>query len=164
MTTPKQLQARYPYMFAGPNIGISISRGWMPIFEQLCEDIDALLGPDKRGFHFTQCKEKFGSARWYWAMKGVKRSIQVSVIDKLGGVTRLGEPDENDKPPGSVAARVEVLINAATLKTSHACIVCGEPAKGNRHDGWVMNLCDLHAHQRRSTGKLPDIWFEGEEQ
>lgn len=63
MNTPKELQARFPYMFEGDNIGIDIARGWMLGFQKLCEQIDELLGADKRGFHWTQCKEKFGSAR-----------------------------------------------------------------------------------------------------
>jgi hypothetical protein len=45
-------QERYPYMFARKNMGIFIPTGWRPIFEKLCEDIDALLGQDKRGFQF----------------------------------------------------------------------------------------------------------------
>ena len=55
MMTPKQLKARFPYMFAGENIGISIARGWMPGFQILCERLDALLGENKQNFHWIQC-------------------------------------------------------------------------------------------------------------
>ena len=50
------LKERFSYMFAGPHAGIDIYRGWLADFASACEQIDALLGDDKRGFHFTQCK------------------------------------------------------------------------------------------------------------
>jgi hypothetical protein len=48
------LRARFNYQFAGPNIGISVSNGWLTVFEGLCADIDALLGEDKRGLGRAQ--------------------------------------------------------------------------------------------------------------
>lgn len=57
MTTQRQVQARYPYMFVGRHLGISIARGWIRIFAKLCNDVDELLGSDKRGFHWRQCTE-----------------------------------------------------------------------------------------------------------
>lgn len=50
------LKARFSYMFDSPSSGIDIYRGWLADFASACEQIDALLGDDKRGFHFTQCK------------------------------------------------------------------------------------------------------------
>lgn len=35
---------QFPYMFAGPHIGISFYRGWLPILSGVCEEIDAALG------------------------------------------------------------------------------------------------------------------------
>ena len=163
MTTPKQLRARYPYMFEGPNIGISIPHGWMPIFESLCEDIDVLLGADKQGFHFTQCKEKFGSARWYWTVRDVEPSIRINVISEMGTVTELVRTEKlRESARRSLSARIDELVDAATSQTEQACIVCGSAGEGDRHGGWVLMLCHAHAVQRRS-GRLPSLWFEGED-
>lgn len=63
MTTPKEIETMYPYMFKGKNIGISIPKGWILLFKDLCDEIDRILGADRQGFHWSQCKEKFGSAR-----------------------------------------------------------------------------------------------------
>lgn len=63
--TKEALQARFPYMFEGPHIGLDFHEGWMPILAAACEKVEAALGPDKAGFHFTQIKEKYGSARFY---------------------------------------------------------------------------------------------------
>ncbi|MFZ4479088.1 MAG: HAD domain-containing protein [Rhodoferax sp.] len=87
MTTPNQLNRRYPYMFSGENVGISIPRGWTAIFEALCIDIDQTLGTDKRGFHFTQCKERFGSARWYsYTVEQLREIFSAEIAGQLVGV------------------------------------------------------------------------------
>ena len=85
-------------------MGIFIPTGWRSIFEKLCEDIDALLGLDKRGFHFIQCKEKFGSARWYWGMRKVKRPVRVDIFCGVGGwrryLSECTEPEPSTGDPG----------------------------------------------------------------
>jgi hypothetical protein len=158
MTTPRQLKERFPYMFAGQNIGFSFYRGWLALFENLCQDIDALLGQDKRGFHWVQLKEKFGSARFYWDMKGYANKLHVSVISEKG-VLELGphHPDSN-----SPAGQIEALVRAATAATRSRCIVCGEAATLDQSDSYVLVLCEAHARQRR-LGKLDRPWFSDEE-
>lgn len=102
INTPAELKARYTYQFSGPTISVSFTRGWFRIFAQLCDDIDVLLGEDKRGFHWTQVKEKFGVFRAHY-------QLGLGVADR--------EPDLRDK-----------LMNlkvAAEVKTSKACAACG---------------------------------------
>lgn len=159
MNTPEQLFARFPYMFEGPHIGIGIPLGWMPIFQKLCEDLDALLGADKHDFHFTQCKEKFGSARWYWSMTGNQSAIRVDLISQQGEVTSLVGRGRAVTPHASLSEQVTALIDAATGQTQQACIVCGASGTRDRHDGWILVLCGVHAQQRR-FGQLPAHWFE----
>jgi hypothetical protein len=167
MNTPKQLHALYPYMFDGPNIGISIPRGWIKIFAQLCEDIDHSLGIDKQDFHFTQCKEKFGGARWYWSMEGRAPATRIHVISEIAGVNDLGRSVHSRKSPSlalhALFARINELVEAATAQTRQACIVCSSSATIDHDGGWVLMLCPDHALQRR-TGGLTDIWFEEDEQ
>lgn len=184
MTTPAELQARYFYMFAGPDIGISIPQGWMEIFARLCEDIDRCLGADRQGFHFTQCKEKFGSARWYWSMQGRQSDLRIDLISVAGTVTGLvlaaksresapelvrepvpmhARPDARRSDYGrSMSEHIAELVDAATEQTCQACIVCGSRARGDAHGGWMLMLCETHAAQRRRD-KLPSFWFEGDE-
>lgn len=50
----KELQARYPYQFKDPELGVSMAKGWVVVFAQLCADVDHVLGQDKRGFHWSQ--------------------------------------------------------------------------------------------------------------
>lgn len=165
MTTPQQLKRRYPYMFAGPNIGISISRGWMPIFEQLCQDIDVLLGADKRGFHFVQCKEKFGSARWYWGIKPSPPPTPMDLMDERGVSILSLEPidlEPDSRRGSSLSAQLNTLIKNAESQVHHACIACGAPGVIDRQSSYLLMLCPEHASQRR-TGSLAGIWFEENE-
>lgn len=171
-TTPRQLKSRYPYMFNGQNIGISIARGWMPLFEQLCKDIDELLGDDKQGFHFIQCKEKYGSARFYWSMEGNTPAIRIDCVSGGGVVTSLCRARQEDGESGqsgasegkgaSVGRQIEALVDAATAQTQEICILCGDAASLDRQGGHVLMLCPRHSRQRQHK-LMPSIWFNEEE-
>ena len=163
---PKQLKARFPYMFDGENIGLSFCRGWFPLFTKLCVDIDGLLGPDKRGFHWVQLKEKFGSARFYWAMDGHRPAPRIGLISasQVAAVASRGNcPDQTGGSQPSVARRIDDLVGQTILATRSLCIVCGQPGKPNQDEPWILVLCDEHAMQRRQ-GELESAWFDKEEQ
>jgi hypothetical protein len=163
---PKQLKARYPYMFAGPNAGFEFHRGWFPVFTRLCNDIDALLDKDKQGFHWTQLKEKFGSARFYWAMKGHSPDLHIDFISAKGvaSLVRRGAARSSSQSDATLALpeRIGALVRKAAQDTTNLCIVCGQPGSENHDDSWSLTLCKLHAQQRRE-GKLEPAWFDDEE-
>ena len=163
MITPKQLQQRFAYMFEGDNIGISIPKGWMPEFAKLCEQIDELLGADNRGFRWKQCKEKFGSARWYWSMKGGgQQPLRIDIISDSGVVTTALQSPKSTKPEDALYEQISDLIDEAESKTQRACIACGDPGKGDQQGGYVLVLCEDHIRQRKN-GKLPELWLSEEE-
>lgn len=154
---PKQLKTRFPYMFAGENIGFSFFRGWFPLFSKLCEDIDALLGEDKGGFHWVQLKEKFGYARFYWEMPGYPKRLHVSAIAE----NRVIE-FASLHPEDSLASRIDDLVREATTATRSRCIVCGEAAPLDQSESHVLVLCKRPTRQRRGR-KLDPPWFSDEE-
>lgn len=158
MNTIKQLQDRFPYMFEGQNIGISIARGWEGLFVHLCEDIDKLLGPDKQGFHWVQVKEKFGSARFYWTMKNRSPSVRVDIISESGVVASLVTRGDGRKPQ-SLDQEIAALVDKATDMTWEMCIVCGKPGAANDDEPYVLVLCPDHAADRRARKLKPtQIW------
>lgn len=157
--TPGQLKRRYPYMFAGPAVGISIPRGWMPIFEKLCEDIDVALGTKKRKFHFTQCKQKFGAARWYWSLKGGGGTVRVNVIAEKGEVLKSWSSPREDMVPVPIDHQIDDLVQTATGKTHHTCMACGDPGDPTDNEGLIQILCERHARDIK-VGRKVDIWFE----
>jgi hypothetical protein len=156
MKEKPRYQERYPYMFARKNMGIFIPTGWWPIFETLCEDIDALLGQDKRGFHFIQCKEKFGSALWYWDMRKVKRPVRVDILCGDDPVTALNGPNLCQAPV-TLGEQIGQLVRDAEARTLHACIVCGESSKADNFEGYILQVCAVHKRMRRK-GTLPNFW------
>jgi hypothetical protein len=166
MTTPKSLKARFPYQFAGKNIGISTARGWFPIFEKLCADIDLLLGEDKRSFHWTQVKEKFGSGRAYWALDKTDGPLYVDFQGPEGLITYVSDPSgsQRDAKKAELMKAIGTLVNAEMDKTSESCAVCGAPAKIDQTDGYFLVLCPKHIAQRKKDSATMDsAWFDCEE-
>jgi hypothetical protein len=158
--TPKQIKARYPYQFFGPHIELSFYKGWMPIFAQLCADIDAELGLNKRSFHWRQLKEKFGSARWYSQMERL-----LEPDDDAGDLTHLSIAELNDRyqrlaDPDELALRerIQTLRREAESHTQKTCIVCGEAGEVHRGTGYHLVVCPEHARQRRQ-GDMESAWF-----
>jgi hypothetical protein len=155
----QELQEKFQYMFNGPNLGIDVAPGWMPGFETLCEQIDQLLGDDKRGFHWRQCKEKFGSARWYWQIKGRSPDVNIDLFSPVGVVRKVLKGKIPAKPDSDIPEQISALIQEAQAHTEHACIYCGEPGTLNKKDGYLLVLCEEHSRQR-DAGTLPSPWSD----
>lgn len=128
--TSDQLKVKYRYMFAGTNIGLDMYDGWTQILAQACAEIDAVLGENKRCFHFSQFKEKYGSARYYYDSES------------------LGSEE---------LQRIQTLLDQAELATETACMLCGSPATIEEHGGWFLCLCNVHAdeHRDRISARRP---------
>ena len=120
--TSDELKARFPYMFVGPNIGLEMYDGWTPILARACAEIDTILGPQNRGFHFFQIKEKYGSARYYFE------------ADELGG---------------EALQKIQIVLDRAESATEIACMLCGRPANIENYGRWFLCLCEVHAGERR---------------
>lgn len=148
MNTFKELQARYPYQFAGPIISMGTTQGWFRLFVQLCEDVDQTLGPAKRGFHWRQIKEKFGQARIYY---------------RLGTVE--DHDDEDDGNSKHFEGRAELMQKLLELKmamesaSAHICAACAEPGYVSSRSGYMLALCEWH-HRQRAAGEDFSVWIE----
>lgn len=126
----KRIQEQFPYQFSSDrSLGFAIPFGWIPSFYQLCIEIDRLLGDNKQGFSWVQLKEKFGSARYYWEIKGMIKNNPLR--------TQLGK-----------------LILDAENATADQCAVCGNKGFTDSTGGWLLVLCKDHALQRQTGHKL----------
>ena len=163
MKTLKSIKELYPYQFEGKNIGLSIARGWLPEFAELCKTIDELLGDNKRGFHWVQLKEKFGSARYYWSTKGKKDSLRFDLIAPSEVVSMEVRQPVSANQQQALFEQISKVVGAAEAHTNKHCIVCGAPGKIDQKDGYVLVLCDLHAKQRLGGGDL-GIWPPDEDE
>lgn len=163
MKTLKEIEKLYPYQFAGKNIGLSIANGWLPEFYELCKNIDDLLGENKRSFHWVQLKEKFGSARYYWSVKGKQDSVRVDCISPKKVVSYKTNPPASKSEPQALFDQLSKIIDAVEAKTHTHCIVCGALGKIDQREGYVLVLCDLHSKLRADGGDL-DIWPKADDE
>ncbi len=133
-TSLRDLQARFPYQFSEQSMGVEVTRGWMPIFVQLCFDIDVALASNKRGFYWRRVKEKFGSLRASFRL--------------ADGVYEQEE--------AFVRSLFDLVATAA--KSSQAiCASCGEPGRLDTNDGYLITLCETH-RDRLLVGIAVQIW------
>lgn len=162
MKTPKELKARFPYMFREDRCEIGIAKGWFQTFVKLCHDIDALLGEDKQGFYWVQVREKFGTARFYWDLGAVRSPLRIDIQMPTGILSYETDPDGGAKDGGSnrLMEQISALGHAAEIATQKFCAVCGEPGAMDDTDGYLLTLCQMHAAQRKALPIVPlDLWF-----
>ena len=117
----KQMEERFPKMFAEPFGGFACGEGWWPILEALCGQIQHHIDWKNKQANVVhqvtvaQIKEKFGGLRFYYS----------GGDDAIDGMVRMAE---------SWAAR--------------SCEECGAPGK-SREGGWIKTLCDHHEAERQ---------------
>lgn len=118
----KSMEERYPKMFGNGYGGFAVGKGWYPILEKLCDNIQHHIDwKVKQGVDITQVtvdqiKEKFGGLRFYYS----------GGDDEISGMVRMAE------------SWADV-----------ACEECGGIGK-RRSGGWVRTLCDLHEAERNA--------------
>jgi hypothetical protein len=119
----KKMEETYPKMFANPYGGFAVGKGWWPILEALCANIQSHIDWRNRESETVpqvvveQIKEKFGGLRFYYQ----------------GG-------DE----------QVHGMVRMAEAWAANCCEECCAPGK-SRNGGWIRTLCDKHEaeHQER---------------
>lgn len=115
----KRLKERFPNMFSQPYGGVAVGKGWWPIIESLCANIQSHTDwwnknhekhPVVEQVVVEQIKEKFGGLRFYYE----------GGDDQISGMVRMAE-----------------------AWASHACEECGAPGTlGGK--GWIRTLCPVH--------------------
>lgn len=157
------LPAKYPYQFERCRLGVDMTPGWTPIFAKLCEDVDQLLGEDKRGFSWVQVKEKWGAARFYFELAGLAPDKRVDLQSPDGARSLILKPeDEGQRSPEiqQLTHKLRNLILAAEKATQHTCAMCGKPGELDRGRGHFLTLCSEHAALRKEHGSLgEELWI-----
>ena len=148
-----EIRVRFGYMFEGPHIGLIFYAGWLPDFARTCEEIDALLGDDKRGFHFVQAKEKFGAARYYYSVGGKKRKILDEILEVLSASQWRTASQKGDQ----VAEEIDRLIDAAQQASGVTCMICGAPGEIVPSPEWLRCVCKRHTRRICGPAAFEDL-------
>lgn len=112
----KRMEEEYPAMFVGAYGGFAVDKGWWPIIDLLCANIQQHIDWANRNDQVVpqvvvaQIKEKFGGLRFYY--------------------------DGGDD-------YVRGLVQMAEDWAIRTCETCGERGK-QRGGGWIRTLCDTH--------------------
>lgn len=118
----KSMEEKFPKMFVNKYGGFAVGKGWYPILEKLCANIQQHIDWRNRETEVVpqvvveQIKEKFGGLRFYYQ----------GGDDEISGMVRMAE------------AWADV-----------ACEDCGGIGK-RRNGGWVRTLCDIHEQERNA--------------
>jgi len=145
----RELQARYPYQFDGPWLEIEVALGWMPLFSQLCADVDLALDADTYGFSWSQIKEKFGSARFYCRFGGREPVPCDYRTDR-----------NHSRNYRQVVMEVFNLTEQAEEATLSICLACGKAGSRDSTGGYLLVLCPEHQVQRQRSvaGQPLFVW------
>ena len=112
----KSMEEKYPKMFAQAYGGFAVDKGWWPILQALCSNIQHYLNWKNRESEVvpqvvvTQIKEKFGGLRFYY--------------------------DGGDD-------RVQGMVSMAESWADKSCEECGAPGTSGGK-GWIKTLCPTH--------------------
>jgi hypothetical protein len=112
----KSMETKYPKMFSQPYGGFAVGKGWWPILQALCANIQYYLNWKNKESEVVpqvvvgQIKEKFGGLRFYYE----------------GG-------DD----------RVQGMVVMAESWADQSCETCGAPGTSGGK-GWIKTLCPTH--------------------
>lgn len=112
----QRMSEKYPKMFAQPYGGFAVDKGWWPIIESLCSNIQHYLNWKNKESEIVpqvvvaQIKEKFGGLRFYY--------------------------DGGDD-------RVRGMVSMAESWADKSCETCGSPGTSGGK-GWIKTLCPVH--------------------
>jgi hypothetical protein len=140
----KQMEERFPKMFANPYGGFCCGEGWWPILEALCSQIQ----------HHIDWKEKqrdwairFNSTAPPGDMRPVPDKIlQVTVAqikEKFGGLRFYYDGGDD---------QIRGMVRMAEAWADATCEDCGAPAT-KQTSGWIKTVCDKHFDEREALRK-----------
>ncbi len=132
----KKMEEAYPKMFGQPYGGFAVGKGWYPILEKLCSNIQSHI-------------DHVNSRREYLLTKNEDNDVipdavpQVTVAqikEKFGGLRFYYEGGDE---------QIHGMVRMAEAWADVACEECGGIGK-RRHGGWVRTLCDVHEAERQA--------------
>ena len=132
-TFVKRMEERFPKMFAGKYGGFAVGKGWYPILEVLCTNIQSHIDWQN---NTAEHAAKLGKP-----LPEVSPQVVVQQIkEKFGGLRFYHEGGDD---------YIRGMVRMAEAWADRSCEECG--ALGTRRNsGWVRTLCDTHEQERNA--------------
>jgi len=112
----KSLTEKYPAMFSEPYGGIAVGKGWWPILQALCSNIQ----------HYLNWKNKESEV--------VSQVVVAQIKEKFGGLRFYYDGGDDC---------IQGMVSMAESWADKSCETCGAPGtSGGR--GWIKTLCPTH--------------------
>ena len=150
---PSVLQERFAYMFTGKSLSFEYYAGWMALLARACEQIDTVLGADRRQFQWTALDARGGTYRLLYRMTGDRNAHRIE-NDSITLFVELAP-----RPHDAVASAVADSVARARAVSARSCIVCGMFVASALNGlgslgGRVASLCQAHE-------ALATTWWRG---
>jgi hypothetical protein len=161
-----ELIKRHPALFRGqpPRVRSYLLEGWFALVDELCTDLEQLLGDRAEAFAVEQVKEKFGGLRFYWSMQGQPAGFDADI----GGVRPARDAAEagisatpfgvrvsitsKDEFSRAIAARIRRAEDASFT----ICESCGAAGRLLVTHGWLETACERHERPGAKPYERPE--------
>ena len=152
-----RLMQAHPLLFRGkpPVVPSYVSPGWYALIDKLCNDLEAVLGPDGcTSLEVLQIKEKFGTLRFYYSL-GEREDLHIDIMSPTGrqhivSGSSSTTSTSDDEAFDAANARVRELVNATCEASESICEACGNSGQLRNLGGWMTTLCDVHLAERQA--------------
>lgn len=132
----KKMETTYPKMFQGQYGGFAVGKGWYPILEILCSNIQ----------HHLDWREKQGNA--------IPQVIVEQIKEKFGGLRFYYQGGDDE---------ISGMVRMAEAWADVACEDCGAVGK-RRSGGWIRTLCDKHEDEYQERKRAQEMKLSGLEE
>jgi hypothetical protein len=131
----KSMEEKFPKMFAGKYGGFAVGKGWYPIIESLCNNIQHHIN------WVNETRERLLTNNpWNHTIPDECPQVIVEQIkEKFGGLRFYYQGGDD---------RIQGMVSMAESWAGRTCEECGSPGK-SRGGGWIRTLCDEHEEQRQ---------------
>ncbi len=135
----RRIEEKYPEMFAQPYGGFCVDKGWWPIIEGLCSQIDGYT-KWRNNTRTSLLKENPYNHK---IPEAVSQVVVGQIKEKFGGLRFYYDGGDNT---------IDGMVRMAEVWAHNVCEECGKPGR-QRPGGWIKTLCDEHAAEREARYK-----------
>lgn len=135
----ERMHSRFPKIFELSYGGFAIGKGWWPIIESLCCQIQSYLD------HKKKCRQHLleNNPHNYEIPKEIEQVVAHQIKEKFGGLRfYYGGGDDT----------IDGMVRMAEEWADNSCEKCGCPGI-KRSGGWIKTLCDTHEKERQERLK-----------